>query len=85
MGYIQGIERNQVMMVSLEDAVAADSPARLVDAFVDSLDMSDLGFAPPAAEGRPAYDPRSLLKLYIWGYREGVRSSRRLAAACRRD
>jgi transposase len=83
MGYVRGIERDQARIVSLGDMVAADSHARLVDAFVESLDMKRLGFGAPAAEGRPAYDPRSLLKLYVWGYRNGVRSSRRLAAACR--
>jgi len=85
MGYIKGVDRNQARIVTLDSMVAADSPARLVDAFVDSLDMAALGFAPPAAEGRPAYDPRSMLKLYVWGYRKGVRSSRRLAAACREN
>ena len=85
MGYIRGIDRNQARIVSLGDMVAADSHARLVDAFVESLDMGELGFGHPAAEGRPAYDPRSLLKLYVWGYRRGVRSSRRLAAACREN
>jgi len=85
MGYIKGVDRNQARIVTLDGMVAADSPARLVDAFVDSLDMAALGFASPAAEGRPAYDPRSMLKLYVWGYRRGVRSSRRLAAACRTD
>lgn len=83
MGYIKGMERDQARIVSLGDMVAADSPARLVDAFVDTLDMGELGFGAPAAVGRPAYDPRSLLKLYVWGCRNGVRSSRRLAAACR--
>ena len=83
MGYVRGIERDQARIVSLGDMVAADSHARIVDAFVDTLDMEGLGFGAPAAEGRPAYDPRSMLKLYVWGYRNGVRSSRRLAAACR--
>lgn len=85
MGYIKGIDRDQVMMVSLGDMVAGNSVARVIDAFVDSLDMAGLGFGPPAAEGRPPYDPRSLLKLYVWGYRKGVRSSRKLAASCREN
>ena len=85
MGYIKGVDRNQARIVTLDSMVAADSPARLIDAFVESLDMGKLGFAPPAAEGRPAYDPRSMLKLYVWGYRRGARSSRRLAAACREN
>lgn len=85
MGYIQGVDRNQARIVTLDSMVAADSHARLIDAFVDSLGMAGLGFAAPAAEGRPGFDPRSMLKLYVWGYRRGVRSSRRLAAACREN
>ena len=67
MGYIQGVDRNQARIVTLDSMVAADSSARLIDAFVESLDMGGLGFGAPAAEGRPAYDPRSLLKLYVCG------------------
>ena len=85
MGYVQGVDRNQATIVTLDVMVAPDSEARLVDAFVDSLDLEGLGFRPPAAEGRPAYDPRSMLKLYVWGYRRGVRSSRKLAASCREN
>ena len=85
MGYVQGVDRNQATIVTLDVMVAPDSEARLVDAFVDSLDLEKLGFRPPAAEGRPAYDPRSMLKLYVWGYRRGVRSSRKLAASCREN
>ena len=85
MGYVQGVDRNQATIVTLDVMVAPDSEARLVDAFVDSLDLEGLGFRPPAAEGRPAYDPRSMLKLYVWGYRKGIRSSRKLAASCREN
>ena len=85
MGYVQGVDRNQATIVTLDVMVAPDSEARLVDAFVDSLDLEKLGFRPPAAEGRPAYDPRSMLKLYVWGYRKGIRSSRKLAASCREN
>ena len=85
MGYVKGVDRNQATIVTLDVMVAPDSEARLVDAFVDSLDLEKLGFRPPAAEGRPAYDPRSMLKLYVWGYRKGVRSSRKLAASCREN
>ena len=85
MGYVKGVDRNQATIVTLDVMVAPDSEARLVDAFVDSLDLEKLGFRPPAAEGRPAYDPRSMLKLYVWGYRRGVRSSRKLAASCREN
>lgn len=67
--------------------MAADAAARVIDAFADGLDLAALGFgrAVPAATGRPGYDPRDLLKLYVWGYFNEVRSSRRLERACRRD
>lgn len=61
MGYVQGVDRNQATIVTLDVMVAPDSEARLVDALVDSLDLEGLGFRRPAAEGRPAYDPRSML------------------------
>ena len=59
----------------------------VLDAFVSGLDLVDLGFerAVPASMGRPAYDPRDLLKLYIWGYFNEVRSSRRLERECKRN
>ena len=64
-----------------------DAPVRVIDAFVDGLDVSGLGFgrSAPAATGRPAYDPRDLLKLYIYGYLNEVRSSRRLERECSRN
>ena len=67
--------------------MAADAPVRVIDAFVDGLDVNGLGFgrSVPAATGRPPYDPRDLLKLYIWGYFNEVRSSRCLERECRRN
>lgn len=64
-----------------------DSPVRVIDAFVGGLDVGELGFgrAVPAATGRPPYDPRDLLKLYIYGYFNEIRSSRRLERECRRN
>lgn len=89
MGYIVGEERAQASLLParVEDYVAADAPVRVIDAFVDGVDLAGLGFcrAAPAATGRPGYDPRDLLKLYIWGYFNEIRSSRRLERACRRD
>ena len=84
MAFLAGTDRDQMVFVSLEDAVAPDSEARVIDAFVDSLDLASMGLArhEPAATGRPAYDPASLLKLYLYGYRNGIRSSRRLERAC---
>lgn len=67
--------------------MAADAPVRVIEVFVDGLDMAGLGFgrSVPASTGRPGYDPRDLLKLYVWGYFNEVRSSRRLERECRRN
>ena len=69
------------------DYVAADAPVRVIDAFVDGLDVKGLGFgrSVPAVTGRPPYDPRDLLKLYLYGYLNEVRSSRRLERECSRN
>jgi transposase len=89
MGYIQGEGRNQgtLFPVVLEDFVPADHVCRMIDAFVEMLVMSELGFerAQAAETGRPGYDPRDLLKLYLYGYLNQIRSSRRLEAECRRN
>ena len=89
MGYIQGEGRRQgtLFPVVLDDLIGADHVCRVIDAFVDALEISDLGFerAEAAETGRPGYDPRDLLKLYLYGYLHQVRSSRRLEAECRRN
>jgi transposase len=89
MAYIQGEGRSQgtLFPVVLDDLVPADHMCRVVDAFVGQLDMEKLGFerAQPAETGRPGYDPRSLLKLYLYGYLNQIRSSRRLETECRRN
>lgn len=89
MNYRQGTERNQIQLLppSLEDYVHTQAPVRVIDAFVDDLDMAGLEFtkATPALTGRPAYDPRDLLKLYLYGYLHRVRSSRRLEAEATRN
>ena len=84
MPYIQGINRNQLMMCSLDCFVASDSIARIIDTFVNGLDMSEMGFARAKAsrEGRPAYETEALLSLHLYGSRKGVRSSRKLDEAC---
>lgn len=70
----------------LDDYVEANSEVRIIDAFVDSLDMGNLGFkAEPAKEGRPGYDPKDMLKLYIYGYLNQTRSSRRLQKEAARN
>ena len=85
MRYVKGIDRDQVMMCTLDSFVDDDSDARLIDAFVEHLDLDDLKItkSKAASEGRPAYDPRSMLKLYIYGAEHSIRSSRKLAEACR--
>src|SRR5690554_7488227 len=89
MGYIEGVDRNQVVLFpeALDDYVAADSTVRVIDAFVAGLDLKALGFqrAEPAAAGAPGYDPRLLLGLYIYGYLNRTRSSRRLEAETHRN
>lgn len=89
MGYIQGDGRSQgtLFPVVLDDLVPADHVCRVIDAFVDGLRMAELGFerAEAAETGRPGYDPRDLLKLYLYGYLHTIRSSRRLEAECRRN
>jgi transposase len=89
MGYIQGEGRGQgsLFPVVLDDLVSVDHMCPVIDAFVARLALSELGFEPAqAAEtGRPGYDPRDLLKLYVYGYLNQIRSSRRLEAECRRS
>jgi transposase len=89
MRYIQGVERGQTQLLppSVEEYVAPEAAVRFIDAFVDQLDVEKLGFgrAQPAVTGRPGYDPRDLLKLYVYGYLQRVRSSRRLEAEAARN
>ena|ERR1700744_6111330 len=89
MGYIQGDGRDQgtLFPVMLDDLLPLDDMCRVVDAFVEQLDMQKLGFgrAEPADTGRPGYNPRALLKLCLYGYLNQIRSSRRLEAECRRN
>jgi transposase len=85
-GYVEGISRDQATLFPerLDELISAEAAVRVVDAFVDSLDLQILGFtkAAPLAKGRPAYDPADLLKLYLYGYLHQVRSSRRLEWQC---
>jgi transposase len=89
MGYVRGESRDQSQLfpLSLDDLIPADHPCRVIDAFVGYLDLAALGFgkARPAATGRPAYSPSDLLKLYLYGYLNRVRSSRRLERECQRN
>jgi transposase len=87
MQHIQGISRNQLQMSSLEDTIAADNPVRFIDAFVSSIDLVKLGFTPRVlkSEGRPSFDTQVFLKIYLYGYSNGIRSSRRLEKECHRN
>jgi transposase len=89
MAYIQGVGRTQgtLFPVTLEELIPADHVCRVIDAFVGRLDMDKLGFirAEAAETGRPGYDPRDLLRLYLYGYLHQIRSSRRLEAECLRN
>ena len=89
MGYIQGANRNQMLLMpeNLEEYISCENPVRVIDAFVNTLDLLSLGFSKtiPAKEGRPAYNPSDLLKLYIYGYFNRLRSSRRLGKECVRN
>jgi transposase len=89
MAFIEGDARAQgtLFPVTLEELIPEDHFCRVIDAFVDRLDMQGLGFvrAEAAETGRPGYDPRDLLKLYVYGYLQQIRSSRRLESECRRN
>lgn len=83
MPYVSGFDRDQLMCCSWDTFVDKESIARIIDAFVNHLDIGKYGVKPVAAEGRPSYDPRSLYKIYIYGSRKGIRSSRKLAESCK--
>ncbi len=80
MQYIQGVSRHQTYFSTLENQVDADNPVRLIDGFVDKLQLQKLGFTKTIhkSEGRPPYAPAILLKLYLYGYLNKIRSSRKL-------
>src|SRR3989442_15020919 len=89
MAYIRGEAREQTTMfpATLDELIPVDHMCRVMEAFVGRLNMAKLGFvrAEPAETGRPGYDPRDLLKLYLYGYLRQGRSSRRLGAECPRN
>lgn len=89
MEHIRGMDRKQVLLFPevIDDYITEENPVRFIDAFVDSLDTKKLGFkhAELSSTGRPPYNPSELLKLYIYGYLNRIRSSRLLEKECRRN
>src|SRR5271170_7334609 len=89
MTHITGHDRCQTLLLleSLDDYVGPENPVRFIEAFVEGLDLPAAGFArvEPEETGRPGYRPADLLKLYIYGYLNRIRSSRRLEAETHRN
>ena len=87
--YIEGQDRQQVTLLPecLDDFIAEDNTVRIVDAFINELDLAALEFQglQPASTGRPSYHPSVLLKLYLYGYLNRIQSSRRLERECQRN
>ena len=86
--FIEGADRTQATLLPecIDDYVGEDNPVRVVDAFVDALDLAALGFdGEPEETGRPSYHPATILKIYIYGYLNQVQSSRGLERECRRN
>ena len=87
--FVEGEDRTQVTLFPecLDDYIAEDNPVRVIDAFIDELDMTRLGFegVVPAVTGRPAYHPAVLLKVYVYGYLNRLQSSRRLEREAQRN
>ena len=91
-GYIEGkINTKQYSLIPMcyDEMISEDNPVRVLEAFVDSLDMKELNFKNSDRKtnlaGRPSYNPKDLLKLYLYGYFNGIRSSRKLARECERN
>ena len=89
MSFQKGIDREQTLLfpVSIEEMIPKEHPVRIIDLFIGPLDLQKLGFieAGSAVEGRPAYDPKDLLKLYLYGYLNRIRTSRLLERECERN
>jgi transposase len=89
MGYIEGEDRKQTVLFPevLDDYISEENAVRFIDVFIEGLDLSELGFlkAIPKETGRPPYDPGDLLRLYVYGYLNRTRSSRRLETEAGRN
>ena len=84
--HIEGLNRNQTYLLpeTLEQYVDQDNPARFIDTFTEHLNLQNMGFthSTPNETGRPSYNPKDLLKLYIYGYLNQIRTSRKLEREC---
>jgi len=89
MKHIQGVPRRQTILFpkAIDDYIEEENPVQFIDAFVDNLDLEELGFKHTKLKstGRPPYSPTDLLKLYIYGYLNHIRSSRCLEKECKRN
>ena len=85
MDHVHGFDRDQIQMISLSELVEKNSMVRLIDAFVDMLDLDQFGFKyyKLNKEGRPPYHPSTMMKLYLYGYQNSIRSCRKLEKACK--
>ncbi len=88
--YINGLSREQLYLFEnkLDDLIAEDNPVRFIDAYVEKLNLLKLGFSNPGTDGgkgRPPYNPAMMLKIYIYGYLNRIRSSRKLESECKRN
>jgi len=86
-GYKKGVDRRQLEISSLEDKVDLNAMARVIDRFIEVVDLEHLGFTKirPAKTGRPAYSPKAMCKLYVYGYENAIRSSRKLERETQRN
>jgi transposase len=87
MQHITGIPRNQMVFSSLEDTILPENPVRFVDTFVEAVSLHTLGFSIQTikTEGRPSFNTKLFLKIYLYGYLNGLRSSRKLKKECVRN
>ena len=89
MNFISGENRNQIILMpeSIDDYVDDNNTVRVIEAYINNLNLADLGFSKPNPHdtGRPMYDPKDLLKLYVYGYMNKIRSSRRLETETKRN
>ena len=87
MEHIIGISRQQLQISSLEDKITQENPVRFIEAFVENISLEAIGFTVKTlkTEGRPSFDTKLFLKIYLYGYLNGLRSSRKLEKECIRN